>query len=670
MTFAQVGRESGAVGMMKLTRMNSIPTWPATGRRSTALGALLFLALLVYGNTLKNGFVYDDHFQVEQNPYVHSFHYVGRILTTTVWSFQGAEGKTNYYRPLMTLGFLACNKVFQAFPFGFHLVNVLLNCVVVWLVFLMCSLLLQDDVVALGAAAIFALHPIHTEVVAWVAAVTELEVAIFCLASFIFFLRLDSVPAQKKTATGILMCGCFALALLSKEQALTLAALATVYEHFYRADRATTNWKIKLSRYGGFWAIAAAYLAFRATVLGGLAPVHQHIDVTWPEALLSAFALVWQYVTKLFWPHPLLAFYVFHKSTTVSDPRVLAGIAVLAAAVGLFLCLWKRARSYSFAVIWIALTIAPVLNARWMATNVFTERYLYLPSVGFCVLLAGGFVFLFRKFVPLPALRRGLVAAAAVVCVLGASQIIARNRDWRDDYTFLSRTLQAAPDASYMRSDFGVLEWNRHEVDAAERQWRLAIAEKPDNAIAISNLGMAMLERKRYQEAESLLLQAIAMRPRFAEPHVHLAEVYVAQGDRARAETELQRALEIYPLSTQVRNALGKFYFDAGNLAQAELHYQASVQSLPTQEAWDGLGDVYLREGVPQKAEAAFREGLQLSAYDTHAHVCLGNLYFAGGREAEAEKEYRIVLLFDPRDADALRAMRKLRPAEFPSATN
>jgi len=107
---------------------------------------------------------------------------------------------------------------------------------------------------------------------------------------------------------------------------------------------------------------------------------------------MSAFALVGQYVAKLFWPHPLLAFYVFRKSVALSDPRVLAGIGVGVAAVGLFIYLWKRSRIYSFWVIWVALTLAPVLNARWMATNVFTERYLYLPSVGFCALVAGGFV--------------------------------------------------------------------------------------------------------------------------------------------------------------------------------------------------------------------------------------------------------------------------------------
>src|SRR5260221_1540919 len=279
--------------MMKLKKKmcGSYPSLVGKGR-STALGGLLFLALLVYCNTLLNGFVYDDHFQVEQSPYVHSFKYVDKILTTTVWSFQGLEGKTNYYRPLMILGFLVCNKVFQAYPFGFHLVNVLLNCVVVWLVFLACSTLLLDEIVALVAAAIFALHPIHTEVVAWIAAVTELEMAIFYLASFIFFLRLDSLPPKERRTSGILMCACFALALLSKEQAVILAVLTTIYEHFYRSDRETTNWKTKVYRYGGVWVIAAVYLVFPVSVFCGLAPPRPHTDVRLPQAPLSPISFV------------------------------------------------------------------------------------------------------------------------------------------------------------------------------------------------------------------------------------------------------------------------------------------------------------------------------------------------------------------------------------------
>src|SRR5215475_4680301 len=124
-------------------------------KRRSLVGMMLLLAFLLYANTLLHGFVYDDHFQIEGNPYVHSFRYVDRIFTTTVWSFQGTEGQTNYYRPLMTFGYLLCDRIFQSSPLGFHLVNLLLSCVVVYLVFALSVALFRDESVALAAAAIF-----------------------------------------------------------------------------------------------------------------------------------------------------------------------------------------------------------------------------------------------------------------------------------------------------------------------------------------------------------------------------------------------------------------------------------------------------------------------------------------------------------------------------------
>src|SRR5690349_9318224 len=268
--------------------MLDFPSTLRPEKKSFALACVLLLAFSLYANTLLNGFVYDDHDQVEQNAYAHSARYLGRVLTTTVWSFQGTEGQSNYYRPLMTLGYLVCNKLFQSMPYGFHLVNILLNCIVVWLVFLFCSRLLGDETIALCAAAIFALHPIHTEVVAWIAAVTELDLAVFYLATFALFLRLGSGDRRQELRTHAWMACCFLLALLSKEQAMTLLPLIALYEHLYRSDRDVTRWKTKVSRYGSLALIGCAYLIFRVTVLGGLAPVLKHADVTPYQVPLSA----------------------------------------------------------------------------------------------------------------------------------------------------------------------------------------------------------------------------------------------------------------------------------------------------------------------------------------------------------------------------------------------
>lgn len=148
---------------------------PGKANRDLATFLILFLlAFLPYSNIFLNQFVYDDGFQVVENPYAHSFKYLRQIFTTTVWSFQGAQGVTNYYRPMMTFGYLLTYKIAGLVPFGFHLVNILLEAIAVWLVFAILRRL-SGVRVAFVAAGLFALHPIHTEAVDWIAAVTDLE---------------------------------------------------------------------------------------------------------------------------------------------------------------------------------------------------------------------------------------------------------------------------------------------------------------------------------------------------------------------------------------------------------------------------------------------------------------------------------------------------------------
>ena len=201
------------------------------------LGVLLLIAVLPYLNTLANDFLYayDDGAQILQNPYVHSFRYLKEIFGTTVWSHVGAQGVTNYYRPLMTLGYLLTYQVFGPLAYGFHLVNVILHAAVVGIVFFTAAQMFKDRWPALVAALAFALHPVHTESVAWIAAVTDIEVTLFFLLAFWFFLKLPEFSGRRAGLVHLGMVVSFVLALLAKEQALTLPLLAALYEHGFRA---------------------------------------------------------------------------------------------------------------------------------------------------------------------------------------------------------------------------------------------------------------------------------------------------------------------------------------------------------------------------------------------------------------------------------------------------
>lgn len=643
------------------------PTTPEKQREAYTLLVLLLLAVVPYCNTVFGSFVYDDNFQVLQNPYVHNWHHLREIFASTVWSFQGAQGVTNYYRPLMTFGYLLCYKVGGGVPFDFHVANIVLNAAVVWLLYFLVRRL-ADEPMAIIAAGLFALHPIHTESVAWIAGVTDLELSVFYLLTFLFYLRMGD--AGSRWGTRIAMCASFALALLSKEQAMTLPLLAMLFEHFYRADRATTTTRQKASRYVPLWALAALYIAARITVLGGFASIISRPGLSWYEVALSAVSLIGGYLGKLVWPAHLSAFYLFHKSSALSDPRVLAGLAGIILCGLLFLALWRVSRMTSFALVWMFLTLGPVLNARWMPASVFAERYLYLPSVGFCWMVAWAAMALWRAHSSstMRALGRAVPVALGVVALAFAVRTVRRNSDWHTEETLFQRTLATQTDASLIRSNLGAIYHNRGDSARAETEYLEALAAGPSNVFVLNNLGLLRGQQRRYTEAMDYFERAIRARPVYMSAHLNSADLFSQLGRNAEAEWQYRIATALAPLSTRARNSYGKFLFDTARLDDARAEYERSLAADPTVDAFEHLGQIALARRDAALAEREFRAALELNPFDSDAHFGLGAALESGNRRKEALQEFKKGLEFDPSNAEAKAAVARLRQANSSSA--
>jgi tetratricopeptide (TPR) repeat protein len=623
------------------------------------LGLLILLAVVCYGNTLFNGFVYDDEQQILQNPYVKSWHYLPQIFSTTVWSFVGAAGTTNYYRPLMTFTFLALWQIFKDLPFGFHLFNVTLNAAVVVLVFVAGRQLFRDRRVAWLAAALFAIHPVHTEVVDWIAAVPELEVTLFVLLTFWLFTELQRGSWKFHLATVM----SFALALLCKEPALMFAPLAIAFEHFVRPGNRNTSLVAKITRYAPLGLVAAAYLLLRVALFGKLAPVLQHPKVTWPEAVYSGSALVAGYTKYLFWPAPLSAFHVFHPSAGPWQLPVVLGIFVVLSACMLILYLSKRAPEAAFCIFWMAITIAPVLNARWMATNVFAERYLYLPSVGFCWLVAWCAVRLWdhdsSSYAAWP--RRLLVAAAVVIALLSVSSVMRRNRIWRDDMSLYSRTLQTNPDAAIIRSNLAGMYFANGDLKRADQEWSAALAGKPDNVVTMNSLGVLYTQQGRYSEAENILKHAINDKPLWGTPHYSYGIVLQKTGRMPEALKEFDRAVNLSPLNGAARRCYGEALEQNGQLDLAESQLQQSLRLEGSLSTLQDLAGLYLRMGRITDAELILRRLVFEHPYDSQSHFQLGKILEDTGKGEEAQHEYQAGLTTDPENAEARQALQRLK---------
>ncbi|HVA95345.1 MAG TPA: tetratricopeptide repeat protein [Candidatus Dormibacteraeota bacterium] len=630
-------------------------------RRETVVFALLFLfAFLPYANTLFNGFVYDDHFQVVNNPYVHSFRYLSQIFTTTVWSFQGAQGVSNYFRPMMSFGYLLAHQVAGSVPFSYHLANLILNGFVVWLVFCLIRRF-SGEHVALVAAGLFAFHPIHTEAVAWIAAVTDLELSVFYLATFLLYLML--AKGDHRLRARALMCASFALALLSKEQAMTLPVLATLFEHFYRDDRSTTTPREKFSRYGPLWGMVALYLFVRILILGGVASVVSRPNLSWYETGLSAISLIGGYLGKLIWPVHLSAFYVFSTSRHLADAGVLLGLAGLALCAIFFAVLWKRAHILSFAFLWMFLTLAPVLNARWMPASVFAERYLYLPSVGFCWLLGWGAIKLYSADVPgrRRPLARAVPIALAVVAILYAARTVRRNRVWRTDQTLFQQTLRSQGNASLIRASLGAVFFDEGRFADAEREWLQSLSIAPNNAVALNNMAVFRRQQKRYTESMDYSWRALRARPAFTSAHTNLAETLALLNRNAEAEWQFRIATTLSPLSISAHNDYGKFLLAAGRSEDAREEYERSASADANTEAFDRLGNIYLAWRDFSRAEHAFRSAIAMDRFESDAHIGLGEALESTNHPAQALHEYDLGLEMDPANPLAKAAAARLR---------
>ncbi len=629
-------------------RLNRVTTLLVAG--------LVACATLPYVGILFNGFVYDDDFQIVKNPYIRNFQHLKKIFTGNVWSFEGPAA-SNYYRPMMSLGYIVCYKIFGLRPYGFHLVSLLLHALVVCLVFILAERLTGDRTCAIVAGAFFALHPVHSESVAWIAAVTDVELTFLYLITFWFFLTLMRPGGRLSGRRLALMVAAFVLALLSKEQAMTLPVLATIYEYFYREDRSETRTRQKLARYGGLWLVGAAYLLVRVHFLGMLAPVKRFGQVTGWQILLSATALVGEYVGKLVWPVRLCVFYVFRPSTSPFDLRVLAGLAVLLALGALFWICWRNRerniRFASFAILWFLATLAPVLNAHWMGESVFTERYLYLPSVGVAWLVGVGATKLWSRAAAHPAQRRAVALVAVTVGTLYAARIVIRDRDWKNDIVLYTRTLEIVPEPIiYLNLGRALADQGR--IDEAKAQYFKALRIKPDFTEGHYNLGYALASQGRLDEAIAQYSEALRSNPDYSEGHYNLGLALAGRGRLDEAIAQFSEALRLRPDFPEAHNKLGLALAGQGRTDNAIAEYSEALRLKPDYaEAHNNLGVALARQGRIDEAVAQYLQALRLNADFAEAHSNLGVALARQGKIVEAGAQFSEAVRTNPNLLDA-----------------
>ena len=494
----------------------------------TRVWLLLAIAILVYGNTVVDGFTFDDGVYVLNGP---------AVTHPSVKGIFSPARANNTFRPVTFATFALNWAIGGKQPFSYHLINLLLHAAVVFLLYRVLCLLLkpvpQAGTVAFVAVMLFAVHPIHTEAVASIVGRSELLAAVFLLGAWLLHLRDRQIPALV----------CLVLGMLSKESAVVFLPLVLAGD--YARERLKA-----VARYGWIAGVTMLYVFLLWRVqgnqfgkgfnpldnpLGGL-PVHFRI--------LNGLRVAWKYVGIHAFPVNLSCDYSYNAIPLYADG---AHATIVAVATLLALALWIWAfwtRRYGWflaGAIYLA-GFAVTSNILVLTGTIMGERLAYLPSAGFCLLVAMIWIQLEK--------RRPVLAwtAFALLAFAFAARTVIRNRDWRDNLTLFSAAANVVPGSARVHSNLGAAYLADGQLYSALNEIKTALRIYPDFPDAVANYGVLEERLGDEQEARRLLEKALALTAKSSPDYdvlaVNLAAHLMKVGENDDAFRLLNQVIE------------------------------------------------------------------------------------------------------------------------------
>lgn len=503
----------------------AVPPVRAGSRPTGSLGPtaayLVFAAAaLVYVNTLWGEFVYDDFPFIVHNPAVHTLARPWKFLLERAAMSEG--GFYTIFRPLSGWLFSLTWAAAGETPAAFHFVNLLahgLASVCVWR--LAVTLGLGERRGALWAGLVFAVHPVHTEAVAWIAGLANpcftIGVTCGCVA-WLHWRKASASPAALAAAFAW-----YAVGLLAKEHAVALPLLVVGLEWALGGTGARPLGQ-RLAALLGLAVLTVGYVWWRDRVLGQTGQV-AHLGGSFGATMLTMTIGVRTYLRLLLFPTNLHPEYIIPAARSLSAPGVLPSILVLLGVAGAGVAARRRWPLVAAGVAWFFLALAPVSNVIPMKT-VINERLLYLPLIGFAVVL--GVVWERTT-------RRPVRALLVAQFVAFATLAIVRNADWRTSERLWSSAVASEPRGYTSHFNLGEVLRQQGDTEGALLQFRQAIALRGRFPHAHGAVGMTYLERGEPYEAVAAFRRGLQEAPVDAHLRAGLAEALVRWGDTARA---------------------------------------------------------------------------------------------------------------------------------------
>ena len=616
---------------------------------------LAAITWIVFGQTLGFNFInYDDNLYVYEQPAING----GLTLHGFATAF--TRVLVGNWHPLTSISLMLDAQFFGVRPGGYHFSNVFLHTIAVLLLFLVLRRMTGAVWRSAFVAALFAIHPLRVESVAWVSERKDVLSGVFFMLTLGAYLRYASRPSVGRYLT---VLATFALGLLSKAMLVTLPFVLLLLDYW------------PLQRFARFLARGEDSVRFNAIPFASLRRLlvekvpffvlaaaastatwfaqEQAFESSqgWPLGwrINNALITIWTYLRQMFWPTDLALFYPHPKANI---PLWEAGLALLllSATTAAVIRLRKKFPYLVTGWFWYLGMLVPVLGLVQVGWQGHADRYTYLPQIGIYLLLTWGVADLTRSW----RARGAILGAGAAFLLLAAMSLAWKQASyWSDAERLWAHALAVTNNNDVAEHGLGTALAKRGEVDAAIPHEREALRLRPGDPNLLTNLANALARKKELPEAVAHYREVVRLRPNDGESRRNLGKALLQSGATDEGLAEFREALRIRPDDSDASYSLGSTFLEQGELDEAIAHFRKAIESKPTNvPAHYNLAIALNRKGQLDEAIAEFKETLQLEPQHADAHNNLAIALLKKGQTQDAIDEWKKALEIEPKNAD------------------
>src|SRR3989339_290814 len=568
-------------------------------KRIIYITILVIVSIGVYFNSLYNTFAFDDLHIIKNNPLIKDPKNILLLFVNEYGAETDFKG-TMFYRPLVMVSYLLTNAIFGLKPFWFHLGNVILNTFSVLAVFFLSKFIYavhlsaesnktkDFELAALISALFFAVHPVHVEVVSGIVGRSEIMAGFFCLTAFLFYIK------EKR----ILSLMFFLLGLLCKETSVALIAFILVYEIIF-------NKKIRFTVINYFM-VSIVYLFIKYFAIGGLFSTGS--EIYFKEGLLTRIftmsKVMVYYIKLMFIPYPLNPDWgisnVISLSGTIFEIYVLLSLIIILALLVLSYKNIKTRPIIALSILWFFIFLLPVSNIIPIG-DFMAERFLYLPSFGFCLFMSD---IVYRN--------KKLTKFMPVILILFSLITIKQNVVWKNNLSLWSYVTEKFPGNWRAFWELGKCYNNAENYEEAGKQYEKSLKLR-ETDLVLFDYAVILRKEKRPVEALTIFNKYLNIVKNNPKMYLERAKCYNDIGDSKNALKDFETANLISPKDDNIIYETGRLYLLRGDFKSAKSYFEEAVKiNKNNVAALVGVGVCYFQNKELIKAKTYFEDAIKI----------------------------------------------------------